>query len=88
MAATRLPAFPATEEADFEALAAKVEQAIAGVQGLDADAKAKGRALKSAIDEFHDVRRTDSSQLLGRKGNLQSRGRFWRGLDRAELEPD
>jgi nitrite reductase/ring-hydroxylating ferredoxin subunit/Fe-S cluster biogenesis protein NfuA len=42
-------------EGEFEALAAKVDQAVASVQGLDADAKTKGLALKSAIEEFHKV---------------------------------
>jgi nitrite reductase/ring-hydroxylating ferredoxin subunit/Fe-S cluster biogenesis protein NfuA len=43
------------QEPDFDALAAKVDQAFASVQGLDADAKTKGVALKNAIEEFHKV---------------------------------
>lgn len=43
------------QEADFEALAAKVDMAIAAVQGLDPDAKTKGNALKTAIEEFHKI---------------------------------
>jgi nitrite reductase/ring-hydroxylating ferredoxin subunit/Fe-S cluster biogenesis protein NfuA len=46
---------PVTQEPNFEALAAKVDQAIAGVQGLDEDARTKGLALKKAIEEFHKV---------------------------------
>jgi nitrite reductase/ring-hydroxylating ferredoxin subunit/Fe-S cluster biogenesis protein NfuA len=46
---------PATPEGDFEALAAKVDQAVAGVKGLDGDARTKGLTLKSAIEEFHKV---------------------------------
>jgi nitrite reductase/ring-hydroxylating ferredoxin subunit/Fe-S cluster biogenesis protein NfuA len=39
----------------FEAVAGKVDQAIAAVQGLDDDARKKGNALKDAIEEFHKV---------------------------------
>jgi nitrite reductase/ring-hydroxylating ferredoxin subunit/Fe-S cluster biogenesis protein NfuA len=55
MATQTTPTAAVIPEAEFEVLAAKVDQAIAGVQGLDADAKAKGLALKSAIEEFHKV---------------------------------
>lgn len=59
MAGSTVPIISETQdehqEPDFEALAAKVDQSIAGVYGLDADAKAKGLALKSAIEEFHKM---------------------------------
>lgn len=55
MATSIAPTAVVDQEAEFETLAARVDQAIASVQSLDADAKAKGLALKAVIEEFHKV---------------------------------
>lgn len=40
---------------DFEAVAGRVDQAIASLQGLDADARRKANTLREAIEAFHRV---------------------------------
>jgi nitrite reductase/ring-hydroxylating ferredoxin subunit/Fe-S cluster biogenesis protein NfuA len=44
---------PALEE--FESVAGKVDQAIASVQGLDAEARKKATTLREAIESFHKI---------------------------------
>ncbi len=53
-ASTTTPAV-AREVDEFEATAGKVDQAIASVQGLDADARTKANTLRDAIEAFHRI---------------------------------
>lgn len=64
MATTAPAVSTALAEDEFTSLAAKVDQAIAAVYGLDDDAKAKGLTLKTAIEEFHRVGLTKVVQGL------------------------
>jgi nitrite reductase/ring-hydroxylating ferredoxin subunit/Fe-S cluster biogenesis protein NfuA len=53
MAASALGVREGIAQDEFEALAAKVDKAIAAVETLGSEAQAKAKALQAAIEEFH-----------------------------------
>ena len=56
MAAGTAPStIAASASDDFEIVAGKVDQAIASVQGLDADARRKANTLRESIEAFHKI---------------------------------
>ncbi|HHM12314.1 MAG TPA: hypothetical protein ENJ16_02080, partial [Planctomycetaceae bacterium] len=55
---------PNSSRTDLDSIAQRVDQAIADVQKLEGEARAKAMALKSAIEAFHKVGFTEIVKKL------------------------
>lgn len=68
---------------EFERLAQKVDQAIAEVQAMPADMRAKAMSLKSAIEEFHKVGLTQIVRTL--KSDPRGKELLYELVDQPEI---